>query len=95
MLKSELVQRIAGRNRHLNHRDVEKTVNAMIGEIIAAMRRGDRIELRGFGTFSVKHRSARTGRNPLTGVSVSVESKTVPYFRTGIIMRRRLNRPNG
>jgi len=67
-------------------------VNAILGEIIAALSRGDRVELRGFGAFSVKHRPARTGRNPRTGTHVSVEKKSVPFFKTGKEMRERLNR---
>jgi integration host factor subunit beta len=92
MIKSELLQRVAEQNPHLYHRDVEKIVDAILGEIIAALTRGDRVELRGFGTFSVKHRSARIGRNPRNGVTVSVEKKAVPYFKTGKEMRQRLNR---
>ncbi len=93
MIKSELVQRIASQNPHLYQRDVENIVNAILGEIIAAMARGDRVELRGFGAFSVKHRPARTGRNPRTGAHVSVDQKSVPFFKTGKEMRERLNRP--
>ena len=93
MIKFELVQRISAQNRHLYQRDVENIVNAILGEIIAAMARGDRVELRGFGAFSIKTRPARTGRNPLTGAHVSVEKKSVPFFRTGKEMRERLNRP--
>ena len=70
MIKSELVQRIASQNPHLYQRDVENIVNAIFGEITAAMAKGDRVELRGFGAFSVKHRPARTGRNPRTGAHV-------------------------
>jgi len=92
MIKSELLQRIDGQNPHVVQRDVEKIVDAILGEIVAALARGDRVELRGFGVFSVKHRSAHSGRNPRTGVIVSVESKTVPYFKTGKEMRQRLNR---
>ena len=73
MIKSELVQRISAQNPHLYQRDVEKIVNAILGEIIAAMARGDRVELRGFGAFSVKQRPARTGRNPRTGAHVAVD----------------------
>src|SRR3972149_2339196 len=73
MIKSELVQRISVSNPHLYQRDVENIVNAILDEIVAAMARGDRVELRGFGAFSVKHRPARTGRNPRTGAHVSVE----------------------
>jgi integration host factor subunit beta len=93
MIKSELVQRISAQNPHLYQRDVENIVNAILGEIIAAMARGDRVELRGFGAFSVKHRPARTGRNPRTGAHVSVDRKSVPFFKTGKEMRERLNRP--
>jgi integration host factor subunit beta len=92
MIKSELVQRIAAQNPHLYQRDVENIVNAILGEIIAAMARGDRVELRGFGAFSVKNRPARTGRNPRTGAHVSVDKKCVPFFKTGKEMRERLNR---
>jgi integration host factor subunit beta len=92
MIKSELVQRIASQNPHLYQRDVENIVNAILGEIIAAMARGDRVELRGFGAFSVKNRPARMGRNPRTGAHVSVEKKSVPFFKTGKEMRERLNR---
>ena len=94
MIKSELVQRISAQNPHLYQRDVENIVNAILGEIIAAMARGDRVELRGFGAFSVKNRPARTGRNPRTGAHVSVEKKSVPFFKTGKEMRERLNRPS-
>jgi integration host factor subunit beta len=93
MIKSELVQRIALQNPHLYQRDVENIVNAMLGEITSAMARGDRVELRGFGAFSVKHRPARSGRNPRTGAHVSVGRKSVPFFKTGKEMRERLNRP--
>ena len=92
MIKSELVQRIAEQNPHLYQRDVENIVNAILGEIIAALARGDRVELRGFGAFSVKNRPARTGRNPRTGAHVSVDQKSVPFFKTGKEMRERLNR---
>lgn len=95
MIKSELVQRIANRNPHLYVRDVEKIVNAILDEITAALSRGDRVELRGFGAFSVKHRDARVGRNPRTGAHVPVSEKTVPFFKTGKEMRERLNQGNG
>ncbi|MDF2115773.1 integration host factor subunit beta [Roseiarcaceae bacterium H3SJ34-1] len=91
MIKSELVQRIADKNPHLYHRDVENIVNAILGEITNALSRGDRVELRGFGAFSVKRRDARVGRNPRTGEHVSVEQKSVPFFKTGKEMRERLN----
>jgi integration host factor subunit beta len=95
MIKSELVQRIANRNPHLYLRDVEKIVNAILDEITGALSRGDRVELRGFGAFSVKHRDARVGRNPRTGAHVPVNEKAVPFFKTGKEMRERLNQGYG
>jgi integration host factor subunit beta len=92
MIKSELVQRIATHNPHLYQRDVENIVNAILGEITTALARGDRVELRGFGAFSIKSRPAREGRNPRTGARVSVDEKCVPFFKTGKEMRERLNR---
>ena len=91
MIKSELIERIAVRNPHLFQRDVEHIVNAILEEIVAALSRGDRVELRGFGAFSVKNRPARTGRNPRTGEQVTVSEKYVPFFKTGKDMRERLN----
>jgi integration host factor subunit beta len=95
VIKSELVQRIADRNPHLYLRDVENIVNAILNEITNALSRGDRVELRGFGAFSVKRRDARIGRNPRTGAHVSVEEKSVPFFKTGKEMRERLNEDRG
>lgn len=94
MIKSELVQRIAAANPHLYQRDVENIVNTIIDEVTDALSRGDRVELRGFGAFSVKNRPARTGRNPRTGTTVKVEEKYVPFFKTGKDMRARLNGPD-
>ena len=91
MIKSELVQVIADKNPHLFQRDVENIVNAILDEISDALASGDRVELRGFGAFSVKHREARSGRNPRTGESVQVEEKWVPFFKTGKELRERLN----
>ena len=91
MIKSELVRRIAGQNPHLYTRDVEKIVNAMLDVIMGALTRGDRVEIRGFGGFSVRHRKARVGRNPRTGKLVSVGKKSVPHFKPGRDIRRRLN----
>ena len=92
MIKSELVQRITAQNPHLYQRDVENIINAILNEIVTAMAQGDRVELRGFGAFSVKSRPARTGRNPRTGEHVPVDQKAVPFFKTGKEMRERLNR---
>ena len=91
MIKSELVRKIADRNPHLYQRDVEKIVNAILDEITAALTHGNRVELRGFGAFSVKRRDPRLGRNPRTGADVDVEEKVVPFFKTGKEMRERLN----
>ena len=91
MLKSELVKRIAAKNPNLHPRDVKKIVNAMFGEIIAALVRGDRIEVHGFGVFSIRVRRARFGRNPRTGARISVKKKSVPFFKTRKEMRARLN----
>jgi len=95
MIKSELVQQIAAQNPHLYQRDVENIVNAILGEITNAMAQGDRVELRGFGAFSVKVRPSRMGRNPRTGEPVSVGEKRAPFFRTGKELRERLNGGNG
>ncbi len=92
MIKSELVLKIAEQNPHLYQRDVENIVNAILDTITDALARGDRVELRGFGAFSVKKRDARTGRNPRTGETVSVSEKVIPVFKTGKEMRIRLNK---
>lgn len=91
MIRSELVQKIADDNPHLYHRDVERIVTTIFHEITEAMARGERVELRGFGAFSVKKREARTGRNPRTGEAVEVAAKHVPFFKTGKLLRDRLN----
>lgn len=91
MIRSELIQKISEENPHLFQRDVERIVNTVFEEVIGAMARGDRVELRGFGAFSVKKRDARTGRNPRTGDAVSVDEKAVPFFKTGKLLRDRLN----
>ncbi len=95
MIKSELVAKIAAQNPHLYQRDVERIVSTIFEEISAALARGDRVELRGFGAFSVKKRAARIGRNPRTGEAVSVAEKAVPFFKTGKELRERLNADNG
>jgi integration host factor subunit beta len=92
MIKSELIQRISSQNPHLFQQDVEKIVTAILDEIVQALSRGDRVELRGFGTFSAKLRGARQGRNPRTGAVVSVAKKAVPFFKTAQEVRARLNR---
>ncbi|XWN32005.1 MAG: integration host factor subunit beta [Devosia sp.] len=91
MIKSELVTRLAAQNPHLFQRDVEAIINAILDEIADALHERNRVELRGFGAFSVRVRGARTGRNPRTGDPVKVEEKAVPFFRTGKEMRDRIN----
>ena len=91
MIRSELIQKIADENPHLYQRDVEKIVNTIFDQIVEAMAEGNRVELRGFGAFSVKQRDARVGRNPRTGESVQVEEKHVPFFKAGKLLRDRLN----
>ena len=94
MIKSELVLKLAERNPHLYQRDIENVVNTILDEIMEALKRGDRVELRGFGAFAAKARDARVGRNPRTGEKVAVSQKLAPQFRAGKEMRYRLN-PNG
>ena len=91
MTKSELIARLAEANPHLYQRDVERIVTTIFDEIATALARGDRVELRGFGAFSVKRREARQGRNPRTGEQVAVTEKAVPFFKTGKQLRDRLN----
>ena len=93
MTKSELIRRLAVLNPHLYERDVERIANAVFHEIAVSLSRGDRVELRGFGAFSVRRRKARPGRNPRTGASVQVAEKHVPFFKSGKQLRERLNRP--
>jgi len=91
MTKSELIALLAEANPHLYQRDVERIVTTIFDEIAAALSRGDRVELRGFGAFSVKQRDARMGRNPRTGDAVEVDSKYIPFFKTGKQLREKLN----
>ncbi|MCR6630014.1 MAG: integration host factor subunit beta [Magnetospirillum sp.] len=91
MTKSELIARLAESNPHLYQRDVERIVTTIFDEIAAALAQGDRVELRGFGAFSVKKRDARQGRNPRTGAQVSVQDKVIPFFKTGKQLRELLN----
>jgi len=94
MIKSELVLKLAEQNPHLYQRDIENIVNAILNTVADALARGDRVELRGFGTFTTKKRDARMGRNPRTGEAVPVSDKVVPHFKTGKEMRQRLNSPS-
>lgn len=93
MTKSDLIKRLAEANPHLYLRDIERIVGTVFEQISAALARGDRVELRGFGAFSVRARAERIGRNPRTGDEVAVPNKIVPYFKTGKELRERLNPP--
>ncbi|MCW5724233.1 MAG: integration host factor subunit beta [Maricaulaceae bacterium] len=95
MIKSELITKLAEANPHLFQRDIERVVNAILDEITDALVRGDRVELRGFGAFSVRHRPARAGRNPRTGATVAVKEKHVPFFKTGKELRERVDTSRG
>ena len=92
MTKSELIARLAEQNPSLYHRDLEQLVNTVFETITKALEDGDRVELRGFGAFSIRERKARMGRNPRTGESVNVEAKRMPFFKMGKGMRERLNK---
>jgi integration host factor subunit beta len=92
MTKSELIQRLASQHPDLRNEDIEKLVNTIFDEITTALVEGGRVELRGFGAFSVRDRAARKGRNPRTGVSVSVPAKRVPFFKCGKELRNRVNK---
>lgn len=92
MTRSELIAELTSANPHLLSRDMELIVTTIFDEITAALARGDRVELRGFGAFTVKRRDARTGRNPRTGEAVPVHEKAVPFFKAGKELRERVNR---
>ena len=91
MIKSELISALAAENPHLTQRDVERVVGVVLERMIEALESGGRVELRGFGAFSVRSRPARAGRNPRTGASVDVKAKHVPFFKSGKELRVRLN----
>ena len=91
MLRSELIEKLAGEYPDLRPEDLDRVVSVILDEIADALARGDRVELRGFGAFSVRHRKARTGRNPRTGETVKVDAKSVPFFRPGKELRARVN----
>lgn len=93
MTRSELIAELARLNPHLMQRDVEAIVATVFDEITVALARGDRVELRGFGAFSVKAREPRIGRNPRTGEPVAVSSKRMPFFKAGKELRERINKP--
>ena len=94
LIKSQLIQNITEANPHLFVRDVERIVNTIFNEITNSLAEGKRVELRGFGAFSVQHRKSRVGRNPRTGATVEVEEKFIPRFKTGKELRVKLNSKN-
>lgn len=91
MIKSELIEKLGQAHPQLFQRDVERVVNTVLEEITQALERGDRVELRGFGAFSVRNRPPRQGRNPRTGDRVEVKEKHVPFFKTGKELRERVD----
>ncbi len=91
MIKSELIAKLAAENPHLTSRDVERVVHLILDTMIGSLEQGGRVELRGFGAFSVRERPARSGRNPRTGETVHVPAKSVPFFKSGKELRERLN----
>ena len=92
MIRSELVNKLCHDFPDLSQREIELVVTGIFNEITAQLAKGGRVELRGFGAFSVKQRQSRQGRNPRTGESVQVDEKHVPFFKTGKLLRDRLNR---
>ena len=91
MIKSELIEKLGTENPHLTQGEVERVVNIVLDRMVEAMAEGGRVELRGFGAFSVRSRPARAGRNPRTGEKVDVPAKAVPFFKSGKELRERLN----
>ncbi len=95
MIKSELINALVEENPHLYQRDIETIVATVFEEITKALEKGNRVELRGFGAFSVRHRAARHGRNPRTGEAVEVKAKSVPFFKAGKALRERVDASRG
>ena len=95
MTRSELIARIAASNTHLRHQDAERIVAAVLREIADALRQGHRVELRGFGAFSIKDRAPRIARDPRLGHAVKVGSKRVLHFKSSKLLNKRLNEALG
>ena len=91
MTRSELILKIISKNSYLYHKDVYKIIDTLINCVTKALKDGDRVELRGFGTFTTKLRNARIGRNPKTGDPVAIPQKKMPFFKMGKSMRERIN----
>ena len=94
LIKSQLIQNITDQNPHLYIKDVERIVNTIFSEITKSLSEGRRVELRGFGAFSVQKRKERVGRNPRTGDAVNVSEKYIPRFKSGKELRIKLNSEN-
>lgn len=93
MTKSELIDRLADQQKHLKHEDVELAVKSLLEQMSSALAEGDRIEIRGFGSFSLHYREPRMGRNPKTGEAVALPGKHVPHFKPGKLLRERVDFP--
>ena len=91
MTKSELILKIANKNSFLYQKDIYKIVDTLFNSVTKALKDGDRVELRGFGTFTTKVRNARIGRNPKTGDPVAIPKKNMPFFKMGKLMKERIN----
>ena len=91
MTKSELILKITSKNSYLYHKDVYKIIDTLFNCVTKALKDGDRVELRGFGTFTTKLRNARIGRNPKTGDPVAIPQKKIPFFKMGKLMKERIN----
>ena len=91
MTKSELILKITSKNSYLYHKDVYKIIDTLFNCVTKALKNGDRVELRGFGTFTTKLRNARIGRNPKTGDPVAIPQKKIPFFKMGKSMKERIN----
>ena len=91
MIKSELIEKLAAENTHLTHAEVERVVNIVLGRMVEALGEGGRVELRGFGAFSVRGRPARAGRNPRTGDAIKIRATKVPKFRAGKELKSAVN----
>ena len=91
MTKSELILKITSKNSYLYHKDVYKIIDTLFNCVTKALKDGDRVELRGFGTFTTKLRNARIGRNPKTGEPVAIPQKKMPFFKMGKLMKERIN----
>ena len=91
MTKSELILKITKKNSFLYQKDIHKIIDTLFVSITKALDNNDRVELRGFGTFTTKHRNARIGRNPKTGEPVAIPQKKMPFFKMGKSMKERIN----